>query len=257
MDGTARETKINTAFVKVADTLTTDFDVVDLLHTLVEQCVEILGTDAGGLMLADSDGHLQLMTSTSESADLVEVMQLAAYAGPCIDCFATGTAVSVPDIEHSDDRWPAFQKAALEQGFRSIHATPMKLRDQVIGTMNLFGRTSTQMSARDAAVAQALADVATIGILQERLIREGHIVAEQLHTALDSRIIIEQAKGMIAHSLSVGMPDAFTVLRTYARNNNFTIRAVAEELSNRTLTVNALISNIQPQDRATTSKNLG
>ncbi len=242
MDGKSRETRITTAFVTVADTLTTDFDVVDLLHTLVEECTQILGIEAGGLMLADAEGHLQLMTSTSESADLVEIMQIGASAGPCIDCFTTGIAVSVPNIQESGGRWPVFQKAALQQGFHSAHATPMKLRGQIIGTMNLFGTHRGEVDTRDAALAQALADVATIGILQERLIREGHLIAEQLHIALDSRIIIEQAKGVIAHSLSLEMPDAFDVLRTYARNNNLTIRSVAEQVSNRTLTVDSMLA---------------
>ena len=237
MDGTARETRINSAFVAVADTLTTDFDIVDLLHTLVEQCTEILDTTAGGLMLVDADGNLQLMTSTSEAADLVEVMQLAASEGPCIECFTTGTAVSVPNIQATDGRWPAFQKAANESGFQSAHATPLKLRGTIIGTMNLFGVKPEALTDRDAAVAQALADVATIGILQERLVRESTILAEQLHAALDSRIVIEQAKGMIAHSLSIDMDEAFTVLRSHARSNNLTIRYVAEEISNRRLSV--------------------
>ncbi len=242
MDGTSRETRINNAFVKVADTLTTDFDIVDLLHTLVEECAQILNIEAGGLMLADAAGNLHLMTSTSESADLVEVMQLAAAGGPCIDCFETGLPVSVSDIQELGGRWPAFQKAALQQGFQSAHATPMKLRGQIIGTMNLFGNERREISARDVAVAQALADVATIGILQERLIREGHVIAEQLHAALDSRIVIEQAKGIIAQALSLDMPDAFSVLRTYARNNNFTIRSVAEQVSDRILTADAMIA---------------
>jgi GAF domain-containing protein len=242
MDGTSREARVSAAFVTLADTLTTNFDVVDLLHTLVEECAGILNVEAGGLMLADAEGHLQLMTSTSESADLVEIMQLGASAGPCIDCFTTGTVVSVPDIQHSGGRWPAFQKAALQQGFHSAHATPMKLRGQIIGTMNLFNTTRGAVSPRDSAIAQALTDVATIGILQERLIREGHLVADQLHSALDTRIIIEQAKGVIAHSLSLEMPNAFTVLRSYARNNNLTIRSVAEQISYRTLTVEALLA---------------
>jgi GAF domain-containing protein len=237
MDGLSRETRVNTAFVAVADTLTTDFDVVDLLHTLVEQCTQILDTDAGGLMLVDGDGHLQLMTSTSEAADFVEVMQIDAASGPCIECFATGSTISVPNIQSTGGRWPAFQKAALQHGFKSAHATPLKLRGQVIGTMNLFSRKRSALTERDAALAQALADVATIGILQERLVREGNIVAEQLHLALDSRILIEQAKGVVAHSLSLDMDEAFAVLRNHAQKNNLTIRYVAEEISMRRLSV--------------------
>ena len=253
MDELSRETRINAAFVAVADTLTKDFDIVDLLHTLVEHCVDILGTQAGGLMLANSHGELQLMTSTSEAADLVEVMQLAAASGPCIDCFRTGAAVTVIDIQKDGGRWPEFQKAALGQGFRSVHATPMKLRGQVLGTMNLFGTYDGGISDRDAAVAQALADVATIGILQERVIREGNLIAEQLHHALDSRILIEQAKGMIAHSLALDMDEAFTLLRAYARNNNLTIRSVAEQISNRTIDTNSLRDR-QPSRRTSSTE---
>jgi GAF domain-containing protein len=237
MDEKTREARINAAFVAVADTLTTDFDVVDLLHTLVTQCTELLNTTAGGLMLVDGDGQLQLMTSTSEGADLVELMQINAAAGPCIDSFMTGLAVSIPNIENTNGTWPAFEKAALQSGFHSAHATPLKLRGKVIGTMNLFGTRREPLSDRDAALAQALADVATIGILQDRLVKESNVVAEGLHAALDSRIVIEQAKGIIAHSLSVDMDEAFSVLRSHARNNNLTIRFVAEEISDRRLIV--------------------
>ncbi len=251
MKNTSRETLITRAFVSVADTLTTDFDVVDLLHNLVEQCTEILETDAGGLMLVDEGGQLQLMTSTSEAADFVEVMQLTADSGPCIECFTTGHVVSVADIADSD-RWPAFRKAALDSGFRSAHAVPLKLRGQVIGTMNLFAARAGALTRRDAAVAQALADVATIGILQERISRESTILADQLHRALDSRILVEQAKGMIAHTLTVPIDDAFHLIRLYARSNNLTIRAVAEGISNRAISPDALaVSELARGRRAT------
>lgn len=235
MDGALRETRVTGAFVSAADTLVTDFDAVDLLHTLVHDCVDILEMTAGGLLLADSAGDLQLMTSTSEGAQFVEVMQLAADAGPCIDCFATGTAVSVSDIANDESRWPEFARVALAQGIHSVLATPMKLRGKIIGTMNLFGTGTGRVSERDAALAQALADVATIGLLQERVIREGHLIEEQLHRALDSRVMIEQAKGVIASSLSVSMDKAFALIRKYSRDRNLTIRAVAESISGREL----------------------
>lgn len=243
MDDTSREARINAAFVTVADTLTTDYDMVDLLHTLVLECVAILGMKAGGLMLVDGSGELQLMTSTSEAAGFVEVMQLNAAAGPCIDCFRSGAAVSVGDIGASSS-WPDFRGAALGQGFQSVLATPMKLRGRIIGTMNLFADAPGEVDARDAAVAQALADVATIGILQERVIREGVLMEEQLHRALDSRILIEQAKGVIANELSVSMEDAFLLMRSYARDRNATIRSVAEQVSNRELTVREVAQRI-------------
>jgi GAF domain-containing protein len=236
MNDTSREARINAAFVTVADTLTSEYDMVDLLHTLVQECVDILGLKAGGLMLVDGTGELQLMTSTSEAAEFVEMMQLNAAAGPCIDCFHSGAAILVRDIADSAS-WPAFRTAALAQSFSSVLATPMKLRGRIIGTMNLFGSTAVEVSFRDAAVAQALADVATIGILQEQSIREGHVMEAQLHRALDTRILIEQAKGMISNELEISMDDAFGLLRKYARDRNLTIRSSAEHICNRELTV--------------------
>ncbi len=235
MGAMSREARLNAAFVTVADTLTADYDVVDLLHTLVGECTEILDAQAGGLMLADGNGKLQVVASTSERADLVEVMQLAAGAGPCVDCFTTGKAVSVPDIQASTEEWPDFRAAALEQGFLSVHATPMRLRGEIIGTMNLFGTSIGTLTRRDAAVAQALADVATIGILQERIAAQSQLVTEQLQRALDSRVLIEQAKGVLSHSGALSMEDAFLLLRAHARNNNLSLRVVAEGVANRTL----------------------
>ncbi len=245
MDAAERETRISAAFVAVADTLTTEFDVVDLLDTLVHESVAILSMEAGGIMLADGAGELQLMTSTSEAANLVELMQLAAASGPCIDCFKGGVAISVSDIGEEASRWPEFSKAALAEGFLSALATPMKLRGRVIGTMNLFGESTAEVDERDAALAQALADVATIGILQERLIREGHLIEEQLQHALDSRVMIEQAKGVIAHSLSLSMDDAFGLLRKFARDRNLTIRSVAKRVSDRELAVQEMAGAVK------------
>jgi GAF domain-containing protein len=235
MTAVSREEKLNLVFVRVADTLTADFDTIDLLHSLLQECTHILDVQAGGIMLADGLGTLQLMASTSERADFVEVMQLNAGSGPCLDCFATGAPVSVPDIEANGSAWPDFRDTALDHGFRSVFATPMRLRGQVLGTMNLFGTEVGELSSRDASVAQALADVATIGLLQERNIRESAIVAEQLQRALSSRILIEQAKGVLAASSSMDVEQAFTAMRRYARDNNLALRTVAESLTNRTL----------------------
>jgi GAF domain-containing protein len=237
MGEVSREQRINAAFVAVADTLTADYDLIDLLHTLVGVCADVLDVDAAGLVLADDDGDLQVLASTSEQADLVEVMQLAAGSGPCVDCFRTGIVVDIADIAESGGRWPEFQAAALGQGFRAVHATPMRLRGQVLGAMNLFRVDPGNLNEADAAVAQALADVATIGILQERSIRETGIVAEQLRWALESRVIIEQAKGVLSALDGVGVDEAFDRLRDYARNHNLTLRAVAEGVTARTLDV--------------------
>ena len=230
-----RETKLSTAFVRLADTLVADFDVVDLLHWLVEECTDILDTQAGGLMLVDAAGALQLVASTSEEAELVEVFQLAAGDGPCLECFRSGAPVTVGDIQADGARWPNFQVEALRHGFRSVHATPLRLRGQTIGTMNLFSHHVGALNPQDIAVAQALADVATIGILQERSIRSANLLSEQLQHALDSRILIEQAKGVIAASTNLNMNEAFSALRSYARSRNRTLRDVADDVTSRRL----------------------
>ena len=224
-----RETKLSAAFVKLADTLVADFDVVDLLHWLVEECTQILDTQAGGLMLIDPAGELQLVASTSEDAELVEILQLAAGEGPCLDCFRTGKPVTVGDLSIPND-WPEFSRGAIAHDFHSVHATPLRLRGDVIGTMNLFSVHVGELSPEDIAVAQALADVATIGILQERTIRSSHLISEQLQFALDSRILIEQAKGVLAATAGLSMDAAFTALRSYARNHNQTLRSVADDV---------------------------
>lgn len=240
MSEMSRESRISAAFVKLADTLIADYDVVDLLDTLLLECTQILDIEAGGLMLVDAVGHLQVVASTNEQADFVELMQLGAGVGPCIECFTTGEAVSAADIDEVGARWPQFRTAALEKGFHSVLATPMRLRGQVLGSMNLFGTKVGGLSTRDAAVAQALTDVATIGILQERGIRETGLVAEQLQRALDSRILIEQAKGVISQTANVGMGEAFTLLRSYARSNNLSLRAVADGVANRSMDIGAV-----------------
>ncbi len=238
-----RETRLSAAFVKLADTLVDDFDVVDLLHWLVEECTIILDTQAGGLMLVDPAGMLQLVASTSEEAELVEVFQLAAGNGPCLDCFRTGMPVTVGDIAADGGDWPEFGAEALRLGFRSVHATPLRLRGQTIGTMNLFSQHVGALGTEDIAVAQALADVATIGILQERSIRSANVVSEQLQHALDSRILIEQAKGVVAATTKMSMTDAFITLRSYSRNHNLPLRQVADDVIARRIDVTNAAAN--------------
>lgn len=250
MNETSREARLSAAFVRLADTLTAEYDMVDLLHTLLDECTDVLVMNAGGLMIADSLGHLELLASTSERADLVKVMQLAAGSGPCIECFSTGASVVIPDIHDTKTRWPVFSEVALKQGFRSVLAVPMKLRGQVIGSMNLFANSVGSVNERDAAIAQALADVATIGILQERAIRETNIVTEQLQRALDSRILIEQAKGVLSEVGSLDMDDAFAALRSYARDHNLSLRSVAEQVVDRSLDILAKSSSAMPNSVA-------
>lgn len=235
MTDTPRDERVSTAFVAIADTLIAEFDIIDLLQTLVEVSVDLLEVDAGGILLADDDGHLQLVASTSEQAKLVEVMQLGAGAGPCVDCFRSGELVVVGDIARSASRWPVFSAEAIEQGFGSVFATPMRLRGQILGAMNLFSTRRAVPSEQDAALAQALTDVATIGILQERNLRESHVLTEQLQRALDTRVLIEQAKGVLAVVGGLSMDEAFRAMRDYARSNNIVLRDVAQGVADRSL----------------------
>jgi len=235
MSEKTREQSVADAFVRVADTLTADFDVIDLLHTLVTECVALLDVDAGGLLLADVHGDLQLVASTSEQAELVEIIQLSAGAGPCVDAFQQGSAITVDDMATDGDPWPEFQKAAIAQGFHAVFATPMRLRGQVLGAMNLFSRKTGGPTAADALIAQALADIATIGILQERSFREAHILNDQLQRALESRVLIEQAKGVLAAVHSLDMDQAFSALRDYARTHRLSLREVAQQVAARSL----------------------
>lgn len=235
MSTISREHRVADAFVTLADTLTADFDIIELLHTLVNQCVELLDVDAGGLLLADESGELQLVASSSEQAEFVEIIQLSAGAGPCVDSFQKGVAITVADMAVDGDPWPTFQAAALGQGFHAVFATPMRLRGHVLGAMNLFSKAVGGPTEYDALIAQALADIATIGILHERSIRETHILNEQLQRALESRVLIEQAKGVLAAVGSLDMDQAFTTLRDYARSHHMTLRDVAERVAARTL----------------------
>jgi transcriptional regulator with GAF, ATPase, and Fis domain len=230
-----RETKLLETFAKLADTLVADYDVVDLLQTLVDTCQDLLDTAAAGILLADSIGELEVIASTSEASRLVEVMQLGAEAGPCIESFRSGRVVSLADISQSPAEWSRFRDSALSQGFSSVHAVPMRLRDTTIGTLNLLREGAGELDQQDATAAQALADVATIGILHERSIRESSILTEQLQTALNRRIVIEQAKGVVAHTHGVPVDDAFALIRAYARRHQMPVSQVAARLVNMSL----------------------
>lgn len=229
-----REEKINDAFVRVAGTLIDDYDVVDLLSTLMNTCTELLDVQAGGILLTDTTGGLELVASTSEEAETVEIMTVAAGAGPCIESYTTGAVVSVPNIDEDAQSWPRFRRTALEQGFRAAHAIPLRLHGQVIGAMNLMSTDAGALSARDSRLAQALADVATVGIVHERNFRQPAVVSAQLHLALDTRVLIEQAKGALAQYLSCTMTEAFTALRDYARTHEISLRVAAQGVLDRT-----------------------
>jgi len=222
-------------FVKLADTLIDDYDVVDLLQVLVDTCRDVLDTTAAGILLADSRGELEVVASTSEASRLVEIMQLSAEQGPCIESYRSGRSVSVPDIEVSKDEWWQFRGSALAQGFRSMDALPLRLRDTTIGTLNLLRSEPGAAPEDTIRAAQAFADVATIGILHERTLRESAILSEQLRAALNSRIVIEQAKGVISHTRGVSIDDAFALMRQYARSHSVGLSIVAARIVDRSL----------------------
>jgi GAF domain-containing protein len=231
----SRAERVSAAFVKMTDTLVADYDVLDLLHALVEAAVDVLGATDAGLLLADPQGELQLLASTSERSELVEILQLRAGSGPCVEAYQSGTMVAVADIAAMTGRWPEFKAAALSQGFRSVHALPMRVHGRTIGAMGLFGDRPGSLSSDDAAIGQALVDVATISILQERTIRESALVNEQLQRALNSRVLIEQAKGVIAYTSQVSMEEAFRRLRSFARSHNESLHDTAEQVINQSL----------------------
>ncbi|ONI92157.1 transcriptional regulator [Saccharothrix sp. ALI-22-I] len=217
-------------FVELADTLVDDFDVIDFLHMLADRCVELLAVDAAGLLLVDQQGRLQLIATSNEQARLLELFQLQNDEGPCLDAFASGARVSHPDLANAGERWPRFTAAATEAGFAAVDAVPMRLRNEVIGALNLFRNQSGELDATALRTATALVDVATIGLLQHRSIHHHQVLTEQLQAALNSRVIVEQAKGLIAERLQVDMDTAFAALRGYARGHNLKLSRVADEV---------------------------
>lgn len=229
------ERRITQVFVELADTLVAEFDALDFLHTLTERIVELLNTDAAGVILSDQHGRLQVAASTSNEAQTLELFGLQSAEGPCLDCFNTGAVIANIDVTHAETRWPRFTEAALRAGYRSTHAIPLRLRDHVIGALNLFCRTQSTLTEADLALGQALADIATIGLLQERAVRESQLIAEQLQTALNSRVIIEQAKGVLLARSGIGIDDAFELMRAHSRRHNQPLRDVAIAVINGTV----------------------
>jgi hypothetical protein len=226
-----REQVLIEAFVGLADTLVDDYDVIDLLDRLVGYCVELLAADAGGIMLADPRGILRVVASSNEQTEWIELMQLQADEGPCVESFRTAAPVSVPDLGDAAPRWPRFVAALADrEAYRSVHAVPLRLRRDAIGALNLFHHEPGALPAADLALGQALADVATISILQERAIRQGEVLSEQLQTALTSRVIIEQAKGVVAERGNLTMDVAFERLRQYARRRNLRLSEISRQV---------------------------
>lgn len=230
-----RQEQITQAFVQLADTLVDDYDVVELMHTLGERCVELLQVDAAGILLRDTRHRLVPVASTSDEADLSELFAVQNSEGPCLDCIRTGERIANVDIDEARRRWPKFVAYIAEYGFVTTHAFPLRLRSEVLGAVNLFCRERVTLSDEDITVAQGLADIATIGLLQQRVVRQHEVLSEQLQSALNSRIVIEQAKGALAERAGIDVGQAFEVMRTFSRREGRVLRETAEAVIDGTL----------------------
>jgi transcriptional regulator with GAF, ATPase, and Fis domain len=219
---------LSATFVELTDTMVAGFDVIGFLHVLTDRSVQLLDVAAAGLLLADPRGELRVVAASSEAARLLELFQLQNDQGPCLDCFRAGQPVHAGDLAAEARRWPRFAPAAQQAGFAAVQALPMRLRDQVIGALNLFRASPGAFDPAGIRIGQALADVATISLLHERSMRRSDTLNEQLQTALNSRVIIEQAKGKLAERLGLDMGQAFSLLRNHARARNLRLSDLAQ-----------------------------
>ena len=225
-----RYERLANAFVGLADTLVVDYDVIELAQQLIDNTMGLLPIAAAGILLGDASGELHVFASSSEQTRLLELLQVEADVGPCLEAYRTGQSVVVDDLGAEAARWPAFAERAAEYGFRAVTALPLRLRSEHVGALNLFLDAPGQLLVPDVAVAQALADVATIGILHQRILTRSELVNQQLQTALNTRLIIEQAKGVLSERGSVDMDRAFNLLRTHARRNNRRLAELARDV---------------------------
>ena len=235
-----REAVLVKAFVELADSLVDDYDVVDLLTVLSDRCLDVLDIEAAGITLVGLGGEPRVMASSSEAMHLLELLELQSQQGPCLDCYRTGEPVLNEDLAENLQRWPRFSAEALRAGFRTVHALPLRLRGTIIGALNLFNTEVGRLERDDIDIAQALADVATIAILQHRAALEAQTLNEQLMGALNSRITIEQAKGMVAEREHLDMEQAFGRLRAHARRHNLRLIDVARNVIDGELAVSSL-----------------
>jgi hypothetical protein len=226
---TPRETRVLDAVVSLVDNLLDDFDVVELLTELTERCADLLDIAAAGFLLADPLGQLRVMAATSTQSRELELFQLQAEQGPCVECYATGRPVSVPDLRAATSRWPRFVPAALEAGVASVHAVPMRAAGIVLGSLGLFGGRPGELTESDLLLAQTLAHVACVAILQEHPPTPSTVIP-QLRSALTHRIVVEQAKGFLRERLDISVDEAFSLLRRYARTHGDHLTDVARQL---------------------------
>lgn len=237
-----RQALTATTFVEIVDTLVEDFDVIEVLTQLTSRSVELLEAAAAGILLADPDGQLRVIGASTEQVGLLELFQIQSAEGPCLDCYHTGSVVTDSRLS-AGSLWPNFAAESVRLGFPSVCAVPLRLKDLILGCLNLFMSEPVELSQAEVALAQALADVASIAIVQDQATREAAIREGHLQHALNSRIVIEQAKGMIAERANVDMDDAFARLRSFARNSNRGLTAVAESLVTGVISVDSVAQN--------------
>lgn len=245
-----RQELIADTFLGLVDTLVDEFDIIDMLTGLTAGCVDLELATAAGILLADEQGKLRVMAASSERTYLLELFQLQNDEGPCLEAFSTGNPVIHGDLSTAHDRWPVFAPEAVRAGFHSVHAFPLRLRANVLGAMNLFSATSGDIGEAATHLAQALADVASIAILQDQVVRQSDLKAGQLQHALDSRVAIEQAKGMLAERAHLDMDEAFILLRNHARSSRRHLTAVAMQLVEGTLSIDELVGDKQSSPQA-------
>lgn len=218
---TISTSQLSKTFVEVADTLTDDFDLDDFLHMLTVRTADLIGAAAVGMLLADENDELQFRAASQDNAKWLELFQLQSHEGPCLEAFRTGRPVINADLPTASHRWPLFAPRAVAAGFQSVHAFPLRVRQQVIGALNVFGATvGAGFDDADVPIVQSLADVAAIGLLHQRARQRAQTLTDQLQRALESRIIIEQAKGVIIHAFDVSLDEAFRLIRAYSRRRN-------------------------------------
>jgi len=240
-----RETQLLRACVELAGALLDDFDIAEFLHLLTRRVSEVLDVAEVGILLVDG-GTLQVMASSTERTRNVELFQLHSDEGPCMECFRSGTAVIVEDLDAERERWPSYVPAAQAAGFASVHAVPLRLREDRIGVLGLLGTKPGRLGESALVAVQAMADVATIAILQQRTLQQTLIAKDQLQSALSTRVAIEQAKGILSERYGVPMDDAFDQLRRYARDHNLRLHDIAQGLINGAITPEALVARKTP-----------
>jgi transcriptional regulator with GAF, ATPase, and Fis domain len=232
----SREVLTSSTFVTLIDTLVDEFDVIDVLTLLTSRSVELLGAAAAGILLADASGELRVMAASSEQIALLELFQIQNEQGPCLECYRSGEVVVNPDLR-AGSKWPQFAVESIAAGYPSVCAIPLRLRASILGCLNLFMSEPLPLAAADLSLARSLADVASIAIVQDQTARDAAARQAQLQHALNSRIAIEQAKGMLAERIGVDMDVAFSLIRTFARNHNRGLSEVAASLVDGTLDV--------------------